>query len=791
MSVNFFNNKIGFSVSSPIRTELNDKGIEKKIMPEYMPKKWQQITEDQRCIEDHTHMFLTGKINNNVTVDIDNKQSYYDMRPEFTELEKAFTVETNRGFHIYFNWRDGLTSTSNVCPDRYEGVDVKTDNGFVFCPPTKYTLLDGSVAEYKALDGDWNIDMSDKLFELLTSKNKNKKKMNENNNLAIIQDTMDTITTETTNSNMTTEIEIDTTDMDDLDKKMYIIRDRFAEGQNSKYSKVMYSLKNTRGYANGFAAQKYTMLYGSENKKREFSTFWNSLKKTDEDKQITIASLDTWCREDNIELFNKWFPDKRNLDNFVETDREAGDYLIATDFNAICVYSQGNSFIKKDNIWTNDKESFDAIGMNITQRSNLKKIKINSKGEEIISPYCANNSQANAVWKTIINTLKSNEDKYFAEKFRTSTKGKICFKNGILDFKTGLLTTWSDNLDVYTTIKINYNYDEIENEENIQKIYDFFYSVFGDQTNDFLHFLARAIGGHIGDKRWGLFIGSRNCGKGVVEKLLRDVFEEYIGSVSSQYLQTKKNADNDVRALGWVQSIEQKRFCILQECDVCDTKLNGVLIKKIVSGGDPIESRTNHTNSKISYIQSTFMMMANLIPPFAKGTEDCMTEAITFTSQNEYVSQDDIDKKRAEGVNPERLALLKVGNPNIKDWFVEEPQMKQALTHLLLRHYKDYKVPKINKFKEDDTTEDIPNLILSHFKYAPATYGNPNLISNKDLKAWCATYGVNYAQQLKPHLINQGGSETVMKINGKSIRGIKNIEKLDVVDDDKDEVDTE
>ncbi len=784
MSINFFNNKIGFSVCSPITTYINKNGIEKKNMPDYMPRNWQQITEDQRCPEDHTHMFLTGKINNNVVVDIDNRVTYYDMVNDFPCIDQAFKVETNRGFHIYFNYREGLTSTSNVCPDRYEGVDVKTDGGFVFMPPTKYTLDDGTVAEYKARGGEWNTDMSDELFYLITSKNK--KKMNENNNIATIQDTMDTMTTEI---EMTTEVEIDTTDMDDLDKKMYIIQNRFGEGQNGKYCLIQYAFKNTTGYSNGQRASYYTMKYGSENKKREFWTYWNSLKKRDIDKQITLASLDTWCREDNLELFDKWFPDKRSLDNFVENDLEASNYLVATDFKGICVYSQGNSFIKKDIVWTNDKATFDAVGMNITQSSNLLKIKVNSKGEEIITPYCANNSQATAVWKTINNTLMCNEDKYFAEKFRTSTKGKICFQNGVLDFKTGLFTPWSENTDVYTTNVIKYNYDEIHNEQNIQKVYDFCYSVFGEQTHDFLHYLARAIAGHIEDKRWGLFIGSRNCGKGVVEKLLTDTFEEYIGSVSSQYLQTKKNADNDVKALGWVQSIEQKRFCILQECDVCDTKLNGVLIKKIVSGGDPIESRTNHTNSKISYIQSTFMMCANLIPPFAKGTEDCMNEAITFTSQNEYVSQDDIDKKRAEGVPDSRIALLKVGNPNIKEWFVEEPEMKQALTHLLLRHYKDCKVPKINKFKEDDTTEDIASLILTHFKYAPATYGNPTVIVNKDLKAWCATYGVNYAQQLKPHLINQGGKETNMKLNGKSIRGIKNIVKIEI--DDDDEVDRE
>jgi hypothetical protein len=777
MSINFFNNKIGFSVSSPITTDFNSDGIEKKKMP-YLPKDWSKITEDQRCPEDHTHMFLTGKINNNVVVDIDNKQTYYDMIKEFPCVYDAFKVETYRGWHIYFNYREGLTSTSNVCPDRYEGVDVKTDGGFVFMPPTKYTLDDGSIAEYKVRGGDWNTDMPDELFELLTKKNEKKMKSNT------IATTQSMTTTEI---EMTSEIEIDTTDMDDLDKKMYLIRNRFGEGQNGKYCKVMYALKNTRGYANGHKASYYTAKYGSENKIREFGFYWNSLKKTDEDKQITLASLDTWCREDNLELFNKWFPDKRSLDNFVEDDVEASEYLLANDLKGICVYSQGNSFIKQNYIWTNDKTTFDAIGMTKTQESDLKKIKINSKGEEIITPYCSNNGSATAVWKTISNKLMSKQDEKFAEKFRSSTKGLLCFKNGVLNFRNGLLTPWIDNPDVYTTNMINYNFDEIQNEENIEKVFDFFYSVFGEQTYDFLHYLGRAIAGHIEDKRWGLFIGSRNCGKGVVERLLRDTFEGYIGSVSSQYLQTKKNADNDVKALGWVQSIEQKRFCILQECDVCDTKLNGVLIKKIVSGGDPIESRTNHTNSKISYIQSTFMMCANLIPPFAKGTEDCMNEAITFTSQNEYVSQDDIDKKRAEGVNPERLALLKVGNPNIKEWFVEEPEMKQALTHLLLRHYKDCKVPKINKFKEDDTTEDIPNLILSHFKYAPGERGNPNVVENKDLKKWCATYGVNYAQQLKPHLINQGGKETNMKINGKSVRGIKDIVKLDVVDDDDDD----
>ena len=793
MSINFFNNKIGFSVCSPITTEINKKGIEKKIMPDYMPKDWSNITEDQRCPEDHTHCFLTGKINNKVVVDIDSKQTYYDMIPEFPEVEKAFQVETYRGFHIYFNYRDGLSNHNNVCPDRYEGIDVKTDGGMVFMPPTKYTLRDGTLAEYKAKGGDTDTNMSDELFQLLTSKNKNKKKLNENKNLTTIQDTMDT---ETTDLEMTPEIEIDTdtTELeiapagwDMWDKYMYILRNRFGEGQHNKYCLIMMAFKGSRGFADGCAAQKYTMLYGSEAKKKEFPTYWNSLKG---DYQIDCSAFEGWCRKDNKELFEKWFPDKiQKVTKFVEDDREASDCLIADIFKGICVYSHGNSFIKIGNTWTNDKTRFNAVGMTMTQECDLKKIRINAKGEEVITPYCSNHTQAGNVWKTTLNKLASKPDDNFAEKFRTSTKEKLCFKNGVLNLRTQEFTAWCDNKDVYTMTMLDYDFDEIQNEEKIKKVKEIFISIYGEQTNDHLHFLARAIAGHIEDKRWALFVGARNCGKGVGEKLIKDTFGPYIGSISSACLKSKgKMGGDDAKNLGWIQDIESTRLCFLQECDVEDTKLNGALIKTIASGGDPIQNRRNYQDFVLSYPQTTFFMCANLIPPFAKGTEDCMNEAITFTSQNEYVSQDDIDKKRAEGVHPDRLALLKVGDPTIKDKFNNEPEYKQALIHLLMRNYKDYKVPKNNKFKEDETSEDIPNLIYSHFRFVEPVYGQPHKISVKHLKEWCSSFGVSYGQQLKPYLINLGGKED----NNKG-RGIKNIVKIIVegYDNTQEDVDVE
>ena len=75
---------------------------------------------------------ITGKISGIVVVDVDTKEI-----PLFIQkmrYETIPTVETPRGFHFYFKYREGITNTVNVGGKK---IDIRGEGGYVVAPPSK------------------------------------------------------------------------------------------------------------------------------------------------------------------------------------------------------------------------------------------------------------------------------------------------------------------------------------------------------------------------------------------------------------------------------------------------------------------------------------------------------------------------------------------------------------------------------------------------------------------------------------------------------------------------------
>jgi len=138
--------------SFPAITTIIDKnGIEKK-QQKGMPL-WKNITKTT-IQKGHTAFgLITGHLSQLTVFDFDVKESYYKLINEVPELKTCKTIETKKGFHLYFKYDKDIQSTTN-CFEEYEGVDIRNDNAIVYCPPTKYTLKDGTIVEYKDLGGE-------------------------------------------------------------------------------------------------------------------------------------------------------------------------------------------------------------------------------------------------------------------------------------------------------------------------------------------------------------------------------------------------------------------------------------------------------------------------------------------------------------------------------------------------------------------------------------------------------------------------------------------------------------
>ena len=162
--------------------------------------------------------------------------------------------------------------------------------------------------------------------------------------------------------------------------------------------------------------------------------------------------------------------------------------------------------------------------------------------------------------------------------------------DGVLDFQTKLFYTWKNiNFDYYSTVQINRNYQEYfqkpdEKEiENVKKqIYDI---AFGDKVDTALHFLSRALCGHCEDKNFSVYIGNRDCGKGVIYDSLKHAFESYVKPFELSMIQYQRetNQDETSRKLYWLLDLEFARLAVSQEIPAVEKgmKTCGKILKKL------------------------------------------------------------------------------------------------------------------------------------------------------------------------------------------------------------------
>ena len=102
---------------------------------------WKNATvKTQEEIDNHFAQYkdagiaiLTGKESNITVIDFDTKNN--DLIMELATVAPTYTVETKKGFHLYYQYKDDpiLKQGTNRFSD---GVDIRNDGGVVFAPPT-------------------------------------------------------------------------------------------------------------------------------------------------------------------------------------------------------------------------------------------------------------------------------------------------------------------------------------------------------------------------------------------------------------------------------------------------------------------------------------------------------------------------------------------------------------------------------------------------------------------------------------------------------------------------------
>ena len=436
-----------------------------------------------------------------------------------------------------------------------------------------------------------------------------------------------------------------------------------------------------------------------------------------------------------IDLKIKPFAEVEELENIIviNSDKEGGDYItdkLKNDY----VISQERIFMRINNVWTSNEKVIKR-GL-IKAIGNMNIFFAGEKGD--IKPYSTMAKSCNQM----LQYVEPTEDEDFIEKLWTSNLQKLCFRNGYYDFTEGKLKPY--DIDTHTTIKINRDFNEAKPEyieEVYKRILNPIFNNNKELMNCWLNYIARGVAGHIEDKNWGVGIGERDCGKGVLVGLLESCFQDYCRATNSENFLYKNNGTDSAKSLSWLVPFEFKRLLLTNEITRDSQgkyKINGNVLKKLSSGGDKIEARVNHKDEINFKIQARVCMFCNDLPPIepadTKETSYCFRYPSKFLNKDddrlgkpllrpkiilkendkiEYVTDENGEKVM------ENVCNFYQKDDNIKAW-CKDQNVLDAFIHILFNHYGErVEVPdcmkeEMNDFKEEEKEEDK---FLSLFRF--------------------------------------------------------------------------
>lgn len=496
--------------------------------------------------------------------------------------------------------------------------------------------------------------------------------------------------------------------------------------QHESWVKIGIHFKTTFGYDKALQLfGRLTLLFGSENKKNEYEKWFKEYIHANDDSSKALNVIKKYAREcdaskyksilKNIETENL----KEEIDelkkqgkSIVNNDKEASD-IISERLKPIMKYCNNTLYLKENNVWRNDNSYIQDWLLRYILNSEIYKMVMDQ-----LKSFVQDLRGAKSVREIVISSIRLNIDDDFANKLHTTTRGRLCFVDGVLDFETQRFYLWDKiDFEYYSCIQIPMKIGDYISSPNIEIINtiknDILEPVFGKDINRALHFFSRAMSGFNQDKNYGTFNGNRDCGKGILYALFES-FGTYLKPFELSNVLVGRNdnkSQETSRMTYWLMDYEFCRLAFTQETPNPEEnlKINGRLFKKINSGGDTQTARRNYDREDTRFIVDFTMFIAGNNP--LKYTEsDCKEHEIGFTGIRSFKTQAEIDDMKSKGVSEVALKEFGVKDFGLKDR-VKTDEYKMAFIYLIFSSFKSYPV-SVKYIADDD--DDETSMPLSH-----------------------------------------------------------------------------
>jgi hypothetical protein len=336
------------------------------------------------------------------------------------------------------------------------------------------------------------------------------------------------------------------------------------------------------------------------------------------------------------------------------------------------------------------------------------------------------------------------KDDNFQARFHTSTKNKLCFRDGVLDFAEKKFVLWSAVPEdtIYTTIIIDRDYAEYFKSSDasfVKKIRsDILEKVFGSKTDLVLKFLARSITGNIEDKNFMSYSGNRNCGKGILYELAKSAFGSYVGKFDLDNMMCKRESNKSsdtAKENAWLLPLEFTRLAIAQETDEnengdikAESKISNRMMKTVMSGGDTLTARQLFKNPRNFTIDATLMFMGN--NELSISGDDSAQHHLKCNGVRQFITQDQYDSKKKQ-YDEEYMSAYAVRSETLK-MEVRTDEYTNAFVWLLYTNYvrKAINIHNVVDVDDDAVELSVRDLIFLHYR---VTKNDKDKIAKEDV----------------------------------------------------------
>lgn len=324
----------------------------------------------------------------------------------------------------------------------------------------------------------------------------------------------------------------------------------------------------------------------------------------------------------------------------VAGDKGAGD-LLYKDLKSSLVYSQGQFYMRVNNVWTTAIDELERDLRRYVMEANLWTL--TKEGNPTSYSQKASNAQ-NCV-KVIMDNAVADRNDLWSERLFESSRGKVLFRNGYYDMRGGFFAPCDTSLfdeSIIFTEEIPFDYSPFLLDSEYQKsICERFFTVpFEQEMGDFYRLkLARGLAWDR-EKKFLAGIGSSNTGKSAISSALKHSIGGYFGTWNGANLCYRASSQDEAQKLRWMYLLRHKRIIVSNELQVGGMGIDGNMIKKMANGGyDDIVAREhggNETSFKVGFLPLLFAQDLDRIRPLDDAV---MTRLRAINYQKVYVDE--------------------------------------------------------------------------------------------------------------------------------------------------------